>query len=106
MNLVMTKVEDKWFYRGEGDSESNLKNLTITPYDSPSAGQMVDFLLAKYPNSRIRVEHNPDKPVVDANGKEWYAKDLEDYQRKEEVRKEMVKAKGQEALRRYFDGVE
>ena len=101
MNLVMIEVEGKWFYRGEGDSERNLKNITITPYDSPSAGQMVEFLLAKYPNSRIRIESNPDKPVVDANGKEWYAKDLEDYQRKQ-----IVRAKGMAELRKYFDGVE
>ena len=105
MNLVMTKVEDKWFYRGEGDSESNLKNLTITPYDSPSAGQMVDFLLAKYPNSRIRVEHNPNKPVVDATGKEWYIKDLENYQRKQ-LEPYQRKGLDMEEMRKYFDGVE
>jgi len=105
MNLVMTEVEGKWFYRGEGDSERNLKNITITPYDSPSAGQMVEFLLAKYPNSRIRIESNPDKPVVDASGKEWYTKDLEDYQRKQ---LEPYQRKGLDMaeMRKYFDGVE
>jgi len=105
MNLVMTEVEGKWFYRGEGDSTRNLKNITITPYDFPSAGQMVEFLLAKYPNSRIRIESNPDKPVVDANGKEWYAKDLEDYQRKQ---LEPYQRKGLDMaeMRKYFDGVE
>ena len=102
----MTEVEGQWFYRGEGDSESNLKNFPGWKSSRPTAGEMVDVLLSKYPNSRIRVEYNPNKPVVDASGKEWYVKDLEDYQRKEVERKEMVKAKGYEALRRYFDGVE
>ena len=79
MNLVMTEVEGKWFYRGEGDSESNLKNLTITPYDSPSAGQMVDFLLAKYPHSRIRIESNAENVWSDALGNVWVDDKIQRY---------------------------
>ena len=107
MNLVMKEVEGQWFFKGEADLERDYQNFPamIERGVEPTAGQMVDLLLAKYPISRIRVESNADNMVVDANGKEWYTKDLEDYQRKQ-LKNYQRKERDMAEMRKYFDGVE
>ena len=61
MNLVIQEIKGTWLFEGEGDLDRDYQK----PFGSFTAGQMVDFLLEKYPNSRIRIESNASNVLGD-----------------------------------------
>ena len=68
MNLIMKEIEGEWCFKGQGDLDRDYQNLLTK---SLTAGEMVDYLLAKYPYSRIRIESNAPNVWSDALSNVW-----------------------------------
>ena len=58
----MKEIEGEWCFKGQGDLERDYQNLLTK---SLTAGEMVDYLLAKYPYSRIQIESNASNVLSD-----------------------------------------
>ena len=69
----MKEIKGIWFFKGEGDLDRDYQGIRTSrnPFGSFTAGQMVDFLLEKYPHSRIRIESNAENVWSDALGNVW-----------------------------------
>lgn len=71
----MKEIEGAWLFKGEADLDRDYQKS----FGSLTAGQTVDFLLAKYPHSRIRIESNAENVWSDALGNVWVDDKIQRY---------------------------